>query len=36
MTLEMSQYYRNMKFIVNVMLLCLVPLYGTVALETAP
>ena len=31
MTPEMSQYYRNMKFIVNVMLLCFVSSDGVVA-----
>ena len=35
MTPDMSQYYRNMKFIVNVMLLCFVS-DGAVALVTAP
>jgi len=36
MTLEMSQYYRDMKFKVIFTLLCFVQLYGIVALETAP
>jgi hypothetical protein len=36
LTPEMSQYYRNMKFIADVMSLCFVSLDGVVALVTTP